>query len=49
MTVNRHPEGPATVQLNKSFTWFSSFLEQMLSWNPKSTLFCVLLTQSCQH
>ena len=38
-----HSEGPATGYLDKSFYCFSSFLEQMLSWNPKSTWHCMLL------
>jgi len=49
MAVSRNPEGPATLQLDKGFTWLSSLLEQMLSWYPKSTLYCVLLMPSSQH
>jgi hypothetical protein len=33
-----NPEGPATGQLDQGFPWFSSVLEQMLSWCPNSTL-----------
>jgi hypothetical protein len=29
-----HPEGPATGQHDQVFPWFSSILEQMLSWCP---------------
>jgi hypothetical protein len=40
-----HPEGLATGQLSQGFPWFSSVLEQMLSWYPNSTLHCIRNTQ----
>jgi hypothetical protein len=35
LEVNLHSEGPETGQLDQSFPWFSSILEQMLSWYPE--------------
>jgi hypothetical protein len=35
LEVSLHPEGHATGQLNQVFPWFSSVLEQMLSWYPE--------------
>jgi hypothetical protein len=35
LEVSVHLEGPATGQLDQGFPWFSSVLEQMLSWYPK--------------
>jgi hypothetical protein len=34
LEVSFHPEGPTTDQLDQGFPWFSSALEQMLSWHP---------------
>jgi hypothetical protein len=36
LEVSLHPEGPATDQLDQGFPWFSSMLEQMLSWYTNS-------------
>jgi hypothetical protein len=35
LEVSLHPEDPATGHLDQDFPWFSSILEQMLSWYPK--------------
>jgi hypothetical protein len=35
LEVSLHWEGPATGQLDQGFLWFSSVLEQMLSWYPE--------------
>jgi hypothetical protein len=43
-----HPEGPATGQLDQGFPWFSLVPEQMLSWYPNSTLYCMLHMQPSQ-
>jgi len=37
------PVGPAAGELDQCFPPFSSVLEQILSWNPKSTLHCIFL------
>jgi hypothetical protein len=49
LKVSTHSEGPATGQLDQGFPWFSSVLEQILSWYPNSTLYCMPLMQPCQH
>jgi hypothetical protein len=36
LDISRHPESPASGQIDQSFPWFSSVLEQMLSWYPNS-------------
>jgi hypothetical protein len=38
LEVSLHPEGPATGHLDQGFLWFSSILQQMLSWYPDSEL-----------
>jgi hypothetical protein len=43
-----HSEGPATVQLDQGFPWFSLVPEQMLSWYPNSTLHYMLPMQPSQ-
>jgi hypothetical protein len=45
LEVSLHLEGPATGQIDKDFPWFSSVLEQMLSWYPNFTLHCMLHMQ----
>jgi hypothetical protein len=40
LEVSLHPEGPESGQLDQGFPWFSSGLEQMLSWYPNPTLMC---------
>jgi hypothetical protein len=35
LEVSLHPGGPATGQLDRGFPWFSSILEQMLTWYPE--------------
>jgi hypothetical protein len=48
LEVSLHLEGPATGQLDQGFPWFSSLLEQMLSWYPNSTLLWSLHIQHSQ-
>jgi hypothetical protein len=43
-----HSEGPGTGQLDQGFPWFSLIPEQMLSWYPNSTLYCMLPMQPSQ-
>jgi hypothetical protein len=38
LEVSLYPEGLATGNLDQGFPWFSSILEEMLSWYPHSTL-----------
>lgn len=45
LEVSMHPKGPAAGQLNHGFPWFSSVLEQMLSWYQNFTLLCIPLMQ----
>jgi hypothetical protein len=35
LEVSLHPEGPTTGQPDQGSPWFSSILEQMLSWYPE--------------
>jgi hypothetical protein len=48
LEVSLHPESPATRHFNEGFPWFSSVLQQMLSWYPNSTLHCMLHMQPSQ-
>jgi hypothetical protein len=48
LEVSLHPEGPATGHLDQGFLWFSSVLEQILSWCQYSTLHCMLHVQPSQ-
>jgi hypothetical protein len=48
LEVSFYPEGPATVQRDQGFPWFSLVPEQMLSWYPNSKLHCMLLMQLSQ-
>jgi hypothetical protein len=35
LEVSLHPEGPATGQLDQGIPWFSSILEEVLTWYPE--------------
>jgi hypothetical protein len=48
LEVTLNPEGPATGQLTQGFPWFFLVQEQMLSWYPNSTLYCMLHMQPSQ-
>jgi hypothetical protein len=41
LEISLHPEGPASGQLDQGFPWFSLVSEQMVSWYPNFTLFCM--------
>jgi hypothetical protein len=38
LEVSLHPEGPAPLQLDQGFLWFSFVPDQMLSWYPNVAL-----------
>jgi len=46
LEVSTQAHVPATGHLDQDFPWFPSVLEQMLSWYPKRTSFCMLLSQT---
>jgi hypothetical protein len=48
LEVSFYLEGPATGQLDQGFSWFSFVQQQMLSWYPSSTLYCILPMQPFQ-